>query len=179
MKKKYYIIVLFVVVIVIVIGSITMRQKTSSPVDHFYLPDDLFVMTFDYDKEFGGLEDELRLVVYLDSIHCSTCLINRMNTWLKVVEYIEEYNDKVSLIMVFSPPPRLIDNFMYELSHNPLDYPLFVDTGYHIQPLNEECINRFHSFIGLINKSDSVLVWGNPLIDKDVWNKYKITIDKY
>lgn len=76
-------------------------------------------------------------------------------------------------MMVFFPQKK--DNELWKgiSSLNPLDYPIFIDTGYSMS----RQING--SFIGLIDENNLVVLKGNPLSSINEWNKYRDIIESY
>jgi len=45
----------------------------------------------------------LKLLVYTDSSRCSSCTINKMFLWDKIIEYSKGYKGKLKFYFVFSP----------------------------------------------------------------------------
>lgn len=115
-----------------------------------------------------------RLVVFYDSTSCNSCGYNSLYLWQEMIEFAEEYPDRLSNYFIFSPSQEglremrhLYDSGEYEvwldsagmfLKHNP-DY---------------DDIRRFSIF--LLDTSSRAVLVGNPLFNETLYQLYREVI---
>lgn len=49
------------------------------------------------------VENGLKLVIYTDSVECSSCVISKMYLWNSIIENTELYKDKLKFYYILSP----------------------------------------------------------------------------
>lgn len=48
-------------------------------------------------------EEMLKLVVYADSVECTSCAINHIDSWERFIDYAEQFNNRLRFYFIFSP----------------------------------------------------------------------------
>ena len=55
-------------------------------VTKIYLPDNMELLSGEYNKQFEGINSEIKLIAYYDSAHCSNCAIKNSYIWSDLVD---------------------------------------------------------------------------------------------
>ena len=130
-------------------------------------------------QEVNVNEKVLRLVVYADSIGCTSCAINRINLWDGFIDYAERFNDQLKFHFIFSPTKKDLNSIKLAIANSTLDNPIVLDTLGEFEALNPHLPkNRaLHTF--LLDKNNNVILVGNPLHNKKIEEMfYKIVEEK-
>ena len=125
---------------------------------HLHLSEmDLYTME-DNEKEvlYSFERCPMKLVVYVDSTSCSSCLIKNMYHWYDVIDEVERrYHGKLKTVFIFNP----ISAF---------GYPIFVDTTNVFRRMNTHISNSKEYHIFLLNEENRVVLVGCPLTNPEV-----------
>ena len=111
----------------------------------------------------------MKLVVYVDSALCSSCLIKNMYHWYDVIDKVEaRYHGKMRV-------KRL--EFTYR--NSAFRYPIFVDTVNVFRKNNPHIPddNRFHTF--LLDEKGKVVLVGSPLTNVYMRNLFFKEADRH
>lgn len=122
---------------------------------------------------------ELKLIVYTDSVGCSSCTVSRMHQWNSFVEYAKQYGNRLKYYHILSPRKQDINKVRIALAGSALEYPVIIDTlgdfgrqNAHI-PQNK----ALHTF--LLDENNKVILVGDPLHNKKIEEIfYKIVEEK-
>ena len=114
-----------------------------------------------------------RLVIYTDSLSCSTCRLSFMFEYNDILTLHEESGGKFEPIFIFSPKAGQSDQIRNTLLLNRFDYPILLDekglfpaANPHI-PTDKE----FHTF--LLDHNGNIVLTGNPISNPALWELYK------
>lgn len=113
-------------------------------------------------------EDFWRLVVFSDSVACSSCKLREMQSWIPMMERLSCYDGKVKLIFIFQPKDENLDVFDFTMKILPFSFPVYVDTA-NVLLRNNPSIpidSKFHTF--LLDENNKVLLVGNPLENEKI-----------
>ncbi len=118
----------------------------------------------------------VRLIVWIDSIACSTCRLDRMYEYDEIINYRKDTNDGFEYIILFSPTYESLDEVMSLLDRNRLKYPVFIDEHQAFPAANPHipADSRLHTF--LLDKNGKVVLVGDPVNNPQLWELYKTTI---
>lgn len=100
-----------------------------------------------------------RLVVYTDSLSCSSCSLRNLFNWEPLVDSLQK---SIDFVFIFIPKHDEINRVVETLRLENISCPIYIDTcSYFIRanphiPSN----NLMHTF--LLNEKDSVVLVGNP-----------------
>ena len=121
----------------------------------------------------GFLDDNLKLVVFYDSLACSSCRLSRMAEWQEIINHSRGMRGKFNVVFVFSPLQSKYDELRVSLLSNPIDYPVFIDTRNDFIHLNKFISDNtmLHTF--LLDGKNRVISVGNPVKNERLWNLYK------
>lgn len=131
--------------------------------------DNIVKYSYEYDKYYGGINSEYKLLISYDSLMCGLCSINRLSIWNDVLEYAENNNDYFSVIIIFSPKQNESDLILHEIKRNPIDYPLYFDENNTFSKSNRLPKGLF---VCLLDSNNSVILYGNPLLN-DNYSRYQ------
>jgi hypothetical protein len=118
-------------------------------------------------------EAPMRMIVWFDSLGCSSCQINRMHEWSDIVLYANSIGKVFDPVFIFSPKAADLHTVRIALRTAFFEYPVYIDES-HLFPKNNPQIpadNRMHTF--LINADNQVVLAGNPLNNEPLWELYK------
>ncbi|MDR2912779.1 MAG: hypothetical protein LBV38_05755 [Alistipes sp.] len=117
-----------------------------------------------------------RLVVWVDSIACSSCSLNQMFRYSEMIEYRNETGEEFVPLFLFSPPRAKIEEVILLLRYSQFDYPVFIDESNAFRRTNPHipADSRFHTF--LLDGNGKVLLIGDPVQNSELWKLYKTTV---
>jgi hypothetical protein len=120
--------------------------------------------------------EDIRLIVWVDSLTCSMCRVNKMLEYSQIVDFHKEMKGKFVPLFVFSPSQNKIREVLQSLETTQFAYPVFVDERQEFPAANPHipADNRFHTF--LIDKNGKVVLVGDPVNNPQLWELYKTTI---
>lgn len=115
----------------------------------------------------------MRMIVWFDSLGCSSCQINRMREWNDIVLYADRIGEVFDPVFVFSP--KVADRYSIRIALRTVffDHPVYIDEA-GLFPKNNPQIpsdNRMHTF--LIDADNQVVLVGNPVKNATLWDLYK------
>lgn len=177
MNKKMRIIegVLFLVITILVISCSTRRQQYVQEIKNLQskpilLPTKGLVIQQGKKVKEGPLNEyeRLNLVIYADSLECTTCALNHIDSWQSVIEYAKHYNNQLNLSFIFSSMKNKQYAIELFLTHKMFDCPILLDTLGEFEKLNPHLPkNRaLHTF--LLDENNNVILVGNPLRNKKI-----------
>ncbi len=138
---------------------------------HLHLSEmDLYTME-DNEKEvlYSFERCPMKLVVYVDSTSCSSCLMKNMYHWYDVIDEVERrYHGKLKTVFIFNPIKKQLRIFEYAYRNSAFGYPIFVDTTNVFRRMNTHIANskEYHTF--LLNEENRVVLVGCPLTNPEV-----------
>jgi uncharacterized protein YcfL len=117
-----------------------------------------------------------RLVIYTDSLSCSSCRLKYMFEYNDILGLHEELGGEFMPIFVFSPREGQSAEIRNTLLLYRFDYPILLDDRGMFPAANPHipADNRFHTF--LLDKNGKVVLVGNPVNNPGLWELYKTTI---
>ena len=117
-----------------------------------------------------------RLVVWVDSLACSTCHVNKMFEYSEIINFHKEIGDELVPVFLFSPPRTKINEVLITLKSLEFEYPVFIDENQAFPAANPHIPtdHRFHTF--LLDKNGKVVLVGDPANNPQLWELYKSTI---
>ena len=104
-----------------------------------------------------------KLVVYADSLECSACAINHIDSWRPLIDYAKQFDDQLRYCFIFSPRKKdLLDTKLLMLRQM-FDYPMLLDTLGEFEKLNPHLPKNkvLHTF--LLDENNRVILVGSPL----------------
>lgn len=149
-----------------------MAQFIPAP-QNIRFPNDLILIDNDYSLPFNGVNAKAKIIVNFDSLVCGPCAVTSLRNWTEIVDTIESFKGDASIVFVFSPSDEDMAPVYEMLKENPLCYPLYFDESHSFAKINKMPKG---AFICLVNETDSVLYYGNPLREP-FWNEYQNKLD--
>ena len=164
---------LFVLIASIAICSCRRNTEVSNLSSNIVFPNSLQLLSYGY-SNYKGIDDEYKILIVFDSLVCSDCVINRLVIWKDVLEYADS-TDILSVVMIFSPPQKDRTRIENELQDNPVGYPIYIDN-------NNEFIKENNTgrgiHVSLLDKTNNIILRGNPINNDELWSKYKSLINE-
>lgn len=184
MMKFYRIVILLFVAACSVCSCDRMRLKHN--LERFsgseiVFPPGLQMLLGGRDTVIDGFADaRTRMVVYFDSLGCSSCRVTHMPEWNEVVDYARQSEGRFGVLFVFSPKQgrRFRHEVRTSLRSSHFDYPVFLDTAGAFPRSNPSIPSdkRFHTF--LLDGENRVVMAGSPENNERLWQLYKEEIEK-
>lgn len=112
--------------------------------------------------------DNLKLIIYADSIVCSSCRIKTMYKWDAFLSKLKKFPNKVKVFFIFAPSHDKINQFKITARTLPRNYPIYTDTANVFLRLNPHIPEdpTLHTF--LLDENNKVILVGNPLENKRI-----------
>lgn len=122
------------------------------------------------------LQPDAKMVVWYDSVGCSSCRINRMEEWSEMLTYGEALRGRFQTVFVLAPKVKELKSVRISLMGSNLGYPVLIDTTSAFTKANPLVPNdsRFHTF--LLDKNNQIILAGSPLDSEALLKLYKKTI---
>lgn len=124
-------------------------------------------------KEFVNDEYSLKLVVYVDSVVCSSCRLKEMYKWDDFLSKLESVSSQIKVFFIFATSYDNIRKLKISAKTLPNSFPIYMDTTNIFLRMNPHIPHNpmFHTF--LLDENNNVLLVGNPLenekIEKLFW----------
>lgn len=115
---------------------------------------------------------ELKLVVYIDSFHCSECEMKKIHLWDDFVKLEHKYDGHFKVIFIVQTRKKTTFNDMVSaFCHYEVEYPIYIDSESVFSKQNPHISseNMYHVF--LLNENNDVMLVGNPLFNSDIENR--------
>lgn len=109
-----------------------------------------------------------KLIVYADSVDCTSCAINHIDLWGSFIDYAKQSNEQIRFYFIFSPRKKEIPNTKLMLANTKFNYPVILDTLREFEKLNPHLPKNgaLHTF--LLDENNNVVLVGNPLQNKKI-----------
>ena len=119
----------------------------------------------------------LKMVVWYDSIGCSSCRIQQMHDWNEIIRYAGENCEVFEPVFIFSPKVSDLYSVNIALRMAGFEYPVYVDPGNFFHKNNPDIPSneRMHTF--LIDENNKVVLVGSPLRNELLWELYKEQVE--
>ncbi|MBO7247963.1 MAG: hypothetical protein J6V02_06435, partial [Bacteroidaceae bacterium] len=117
------------------------------------------------------------IVYWIDSVDCSSCLMNSLYQLETVLEYGKNDSVIFDLAFVISPPKNETEYFKEVVKHKKLKTPILIDTANYIAEHNPTLAKQNMIRVFLLDKEHCIKAIGDPLNSK-VWDLYKKVIEE-
>jgi hypothetical protein len=116
------------------------------------------------------------LIVYVDSVECSSCKVGNLPQYSDIVNFCEQLNGKCEPVFIFSPREQDVEKLRYRIDISEIDYNIVIDSTRSFPKANPHipADNRLHTF--LLDKNGKVVLVGDPSHNPELWELYKKTI---
>jgi hypothetical protein len=118
----------------------------------------------------------VRLIVYVDSVECSSCKVGHMHQYDEIIDYQKTVGDQYLPLFIFNPPKHINEEFLRHLRLSYFDYPILLDSVGAFARANPQIPTdeRLHTF--LLDRDGKVVLVGDPSRNPELWELYKKTI---
>lgn len=136
------------------------------------LPDSLEFIKGDTSAVESLIIEKPTLIVYIDSLSCTSCKIGHLIDYYMLYE-AEEVMKKIDIKIIFSPKQEDYNKVKMELSLSLCKFPLYINHSGELKDKN--CIivkdQRFHCF--LIDEKCIPIFVGDPTKSDDFWQLFE------
>jgi hypothetical protein len=116
------------------------------------------------------LSNEYKILLYIDSIGCTSCKLH-LSEWKKLIHESDSlYAGKLGFIFIFYPQKK--KELYFLLKREQMDYPVITDTGNIIYQLNR-FPRQLEYQCFLLDRNNKVISIGNPANNYRIWELYK------
>jgi len=115
-------------------------------------------------------QKEFKILLYVDSTGCSSCRL-KLFEWKQLMEEADSlFQGRVGFLLFFQP--KNVKEMEYLFIRDRFDYPVFMDLNGTINRLNRfPQAMEYQCF--LLDKDNKVLMIGNPVLNRRIWELYK------
>ncbi|WP_281794699.1 hypothetical protein [Paraprevotella clara] len=120
------------------------------------------------EKKIMEKQPVLKLVVYSDTLTCSSCRLHEMQKWDPFLKRMKHYKEDINTYFIFRPLAKDMDVFNFTMKAFPPSYPIYVDTTNIFLRMNPQIPDNpiMHTF--LLDENNNVLLVGNPLENEKI-----------
>ncbi|MFI3263199.1 MAG: hypothetical protein R3Y26_09895 [Rikenellaceae bacterium] len=141
-------------------------QLISAPI---ILPTDAKVTIHGKDTLINNhFESELKMIVYSDSLGCTSCGINKMYLWDEFVKYADGYDGRLKFYFIYSPSSKVNKTIRRAFKQSLFDYPIVIDETGEFEKKNSHLPRNHAMHAFLLDKDNKIIMVGNPLLNKDI-----------
>lgn len=123
-------------------------------------------------------EASYKLIVYVDSLECMSCMSGKMHDWDNFIQEINNTRKDVKILFLFSPMKKEINNLTTSLILQNLNFPVFIDAKNIFASTNKNIPKEsiMHTF--LIDKGNNVKLVGDPRRNKQIHDLFNHIIEQ-
>ena len=166
---------LLLCVLIVALFTSCQERKTKKQVDKLLsetvvVPSEISQVLFGRDTLLMNVVGSpARLVIYTDSLSCSSCRLKYMYEYNDILSLHEESDGELMPIFVFSPREGQAAEIRNTLLLYRFDYPILLDDKGLFPAANPHIPsdNRFHTF--LLDRNGKVVLVGDPLHNPQLW----------
>lgn len=139
------------------------NQKVIIPIDSFYV-----IHPHSENHLLHGVDQKQRqrLIVYSDSLVCSSCKILELEKWESFFASKSSYKNVFDAIFIFSPSHIDLEVLKFAIKSQEISFPIYIDTLGVFKKMNHYLPDNslLHTF--LIDKEGKIILVGSPLDNK-------------
>jgi hypothetical protein len=113
---------------------------------------------------------EYKVLLYVDSTGCSSCRLKLLEWKQLIADADSLFGEKLGFILFFQPKNKKEMESLFKRDR--FDYPAFIDMNNRIEQLNHFPNEQSYQCF-LLNKSDEIVMIGNPVLNPKIWKLYK------
>jgi hypothetical protein len=175
MRTIYYV---FLIILFLIIFSCKDRQQISEAQKivaewvgkEIKFPDGVKCVYMGKDTTYSELIKPYRILVYIDSIGCSSCKF-KLSAWQDLMcDNSFLISNNVDFLFYFQPKKEEDITFLLKVER--FKYPIYLDMKNEINRLNH-FPNKIEYQCFLLDSNNKVLVIGNPTLNPKIWELYK------
>ena len=108
------------------------------------------------------------MVVYVDSVVCSSCRLKEMYKWDDFLSKLESVSSQIKVFFIFATSYDNIRKLKISAKTLPNSFPIYMDTTNIFLRMNPHIPHNpmFHTF--LLDENNNVLLVGNPLENEKI-----------
>ena len=149
------------------------KQLTNFAGTEIIFPDSLQASFKGLDTMICISDAPMKMVVWYDSVGCSSCRIQHIHEWNEIVFYANKIGDVFDPVFIFSPKASDLHGIRIALRTVGFEYPVYIDNGNFFSKNNPHIPSnkRMHTF--LLDENNKVVLVGSPVRNEPLWELYK------
>ncbi len=140
---------------------------------------EMLLWTRDSTDRTPNTHTEYKLVVYIDSTHCTECELKKMYLWDDFVKLEHKYNGLFRVVFIVQASKKSTSKALTSaFRFHKVEYPMYIDSTSMFSKMNRHIPleNMYHVF--LLDKKDSVVLVGNPQFNPEIENRLLQILEK-
>ena len=114
-------------------------------------------------------QETFKLVVYMDSAHCTECALKRMYLWEDFYNLERKYEGRFKVVFIVQASRNNnAKNIISAFKHYDINYPMYIDSTNIFSSLNPHIPSEDMYHVFLTDKKDSVVLVGNPQVNEKI-----------
>lgn len=106
---------------------------------------------------------DYKLVVYMDSTHCTECALKGMHLWNDFYQMERKYEGRFKVVFIVQTSKKSNAQIIASaFQHYGVEYPMYIDSANVFSSMNPHVPSEDMYHVFLIDKKDSVVLVGNP-----------------
>lgn len=112
---------------------------------------------------------DYKLVVYMDSTHCTECALKGMHLWNDFYQMERKYEGRFRLIFIVQASKKSNAQIIASaFQHYGVEYPMYIDSANVFSSMNPHVPSEDMYHVFLTDKKDSVVLVGNPQFNEKI-----------
>lgn len=122
---------------------------------------------------------DYKLVVYMDSTHCTECALKSMHLWEDFYNLEHKYEGRFKVVFIVQASKRSNPTVIASaFRHYDVKYPMYIDSTNIFSSLNPHIPSEDMYHVFLTNKNDSVVLVGNPQFNEKIERRLLEILEK-
>lgn len=157
----------------------TRKRDIQKNINHWYHKEILFPESLENIQQDSlwktwTKQKKYKILTCVDTNDCTECKLN-LYDWKRIIAQTDSIRDTVTFLFIIHP--QNISKIERMKQKNKFEHPIFYDTLNKMEKLNHfPKNNTFRTF--LLDKNNHVILVGNPIGNKTLWNLYKQIITR-
>lgn len=112
---------------------------------------------------------DFKLVVYMDSTHCTECTLKGMHLWNDFYKLEHKYEGRFKVVFIVQTSKKSNAQIIASaFQHYGVEYPMYIDSTNVFSSMNPHIPSEDMYHVFLIDKKDSVVLVGNPQFNEKI-----------
>ena len=122
---------------------------------------------------------DYKFIKYIDSTNCTSCVLQNLYLWNDFIDLYKEQYKNVSFYFIISDKNLKEMDILFMLKNTNFNHSILLDTSNVFMRTNPNIPSesKWHTFV--LDKSDSIILVGDPIHNKKIEELYNQTMDEF
>lgn len=126
-----------------------------------------------------NLNYDFKLVVYMDSTHCTECTLKRMHLWNDFYKLESKYEGRFKVVFIVQTSKKSNTKALVSAFRRyGVEYPMYIDSTNVFSSMNPHIPSEDMYHVFLADKKDSVVLVGNPQFNEKIEKRLLDILEK-